>query len=122
MVNAHLDILELELRKLDGVRSVGFSSQHDVLYIQLFVEANAPASTLPFEATRIAQRHSSSPVAVELVRWTNLVSKPSDQKSGLASIFSNTDAAQAVSPDFETLPETKLAGTLVLQAPRFKSL
>lgn len=102
MVNAHLDILELELRKLDGVRTVGFSSQHDVLYIQLFIEANAPAAALPFEATRIAQRHSSSPVAVELVRWTNLSAKPSEK--GLASIFSNTQGAQAVS---EEVPQAK---------------
>jgi hypothetical protein len=71
MVNAHLDVLELELRKLDGVRAVGFSSQHDVLYIQLFIDAHISRESLPFEATRIAQRHSSSPVAVELVRWIN---------------------------------------------------
>lgn len=101
MVNAHLDTLELELRKLDGVRTVGFTSQHDVLYIQLFVEASAPASTLPFEATRIAQRHSSSPVAVELVRWTNLVSRPSEK--GLSSIFSQTHQ--------EPLPEVSIEPT-----------
>ncbi len=101
MVNAHLDTLELELRKLDGVRTVGFTSQHDVLYIQLFVEANAPASTLPFEATRIAQRHSSSPVAVELVRWANLTSQPTKQ-SGLAALFHQSqneeNSAQTVAP------------------------
>ncbi|HMS24962.1 MAG TPA: hypothetical protein PKB15_04650 [Acidimicrobiia bacterium] len=92
MVNAHLDSLELELRKLEGVRTVGFTSQHDVLYIQLFIEADAPASTLPFEATRIAQRHSSSPVAVELVRWTNLASPQSNQ-GGLSSLFTDMEEA-----------------------------
>jgi hypothetical protein len=97
MVSAHLDTLELELRKLDGVRTVGFSTQHDVLYIQLFIEANAPAAVLPFEATRIAQRHSSSPVAVELVRWTDVSTQTKSNTSGLASIFENTQAAQAVS-------------------------
>lgn len=90
MVNAHLDILELELRKLDGVRTVGFSSQHDVLYIQLFIDSNANTATTPFEATRVAQRHSNSPVAVELVRWTNLT-KPTEG-AGLASIFADTNA------------------------------
>ncbi len=104
MVNAHLDTLELELRKLDGVRTVGFTSQHDVLYIQLFVEANAPASTLPFEATRIAQRHSSSPVAVELVRWTNLTAQPA-RKTGLESIFNQShNSEQATQSASQTTP------------------
>ncbi len=97
MVSANLDTLELELRKLDGVRTVGFSTQHDVLYIQLFIEANAPAATLPFEATRIAQRHSSSPVAVELVRWSEVTAPTKSNTSGLGSIFENTQAARAVS-------------------------
>ena len=96
MVNAHLDTLELELRKLEGVRTVGFSTQHDVLFIQLFIEAESPASTLPFEATRIAQRHSSSSVAVELVRWSDASTQIKSNSAGLGSIFENTQAAQSV--------------------------
>lgn len=94
MINAHLDVLELELRKLDGVRTVGFSSQHDVLYIQLFVEAHAPTAALPFEATRIAQRHSSSPVAVELVRWTD-VNADKEAHNPLDAFFAGSSPAPA---------------------------
>ncbi len=113
MVNAHLDSLELELRKLEGVRTVGFTSQHDVLYIQLFIEADAPASTLPFEATRIAQRHSSSPVAVELVRWTNLVAPQSNQ-GGLSSLFTDMEEASNQGPSdfgYEAM-ESQRAGSI----------
>ncbi|HQZ14691.1 MAG TPA: hypothetical protein PLT55_02485 [Acidimicrobiia bacterium] len=111
MVSAHLDTLELELRKLEGVRTVGFSTQHDVLYIQLFIEAYAPAAVLPFEATRIAQRHSSSPVAVELVRWTDVSTQTKSNTSGLSSIFANTEAAQAVSPEAQA-PAPVHAGSI----------
>lgn len=106
MVNAHLDVLELELRKLDGVRTVGFSSQHDVLYIQLFVESHASTATLPFEATRIAQRHSSSPVAVELVRWVDTTTPREElEHPGLAPFF-------AGSPDPNQRVEASRAGSI----------
>ena len=68
MTIAQIDNLELELRKLDGVRTVGFSNAHDTLYIQLFVNNKSPDRNLPFEATRIAKRYSDQSVAVELVR------------------------------------------------------
>jgi hypothetical protein len=67
-----LDDLELELRKLPGVRATGFDDRDDVLMIQLHV-ATDPGGTLevplPIAATRIATRHSERPVAVEVVRW-----------------------------------------------------
>lgn len=70
MTIAQIDNLELELRKLDGVRTVGFSNAHDTLYIQLFVNSKSADKNLPFEATRIAKRYSTQSVAVELVRAT----------------------------------------------------
>ena len=69
-----LDDLEFELRKLPGVRAVGFDDRGDVLMVQLHM-ANDRATTdnhdvpLPVAATRIATRHSDRPVAVEIVRW-----------------------------------------------------
>ena len=63
-----IDTLELELRKLDGVRTVGFTSSPEALYIQLFINENTGENQLPFEATRIARRHSNQAVAVEIVR------------------------------------------------------
>jgi len=63
-----LDDLEIELRKLPGVRAAGFSERDDVLLVQLQVGDTSEAG-LPLAASRIAHRHSERPVAVELVRW-----------------------------------------------------
>jgi hypothetical protein len=67
-----LDDLELELRKLPGVRAAGFDERDDVLMIQLHVgtvTGPEPDVPLPIAATRIATRHSDRQVAVEVVRW-----------------------------------------------------
>ncbi|HEY5012197.1 MAG TPA: hypothetical protein VIK61_05755, partial [Acidimicrobiia bacterium] len=65
-----LDDLELELRKLPGVRSAGFDARDELLIIQLHVVPGAtPEVSLPVAATRIAARHADRPVAVEVVRW-----------------------------------------------------
>lgn len=64
-----LDDLELELRKLPGVRATGFTERDDVLLVQVHVGDEYHEPTLPLQATRIAYRHSDRPVAVELVRW-----------------------------------------------------
>jgi hypothetical protein len=64
-----LDDLELELRKLPGVRATGFAEREDVLLVQIHVGEEETEPALPLQATRIAYRHSDRPVAVELVRW-----------------------------------------------------
>jgi hypothetical protein len=64
-----LDDLELELRKLPGVRAAGFTERDDVLFVQVHMGSDAIDAAIPFQATRIAYRHSERPVAVELVRW-----------------------------------------------------
>jgi len=66
-----LDDLEIELRKLPGVRAAGFAERDDVLLVQLQVGTTSEPG-LPLAASRIAHRHSERPVAVELVRWRNL--------------------------------------------------
>jgi hypothetical protein len=81
----NLDDLELELRKLPGVRSAGFTERDDVLLIQLQVSGDSPPPNLPLQATRIAYRHSEKPVALEVVRW-RVVAEPRDQiGAGIAS-------------------------------------
>lgn len=65
----NIDDLELELRKLPGVRAAGFTETDDVLLIQLQVSGGTPPPNLPLQATRIAYRHSEKPVALEVVRW-----------------------------------------------------
>ncbi len=69
MTATSLDDLELELRKLPGVRSIGFSEKFDVLLVQVQVIPETVDSSLALQATRIACRHSERPVAVEIVRW-----------------------------------------------------
>jgi hypothetical protein len=69
-----LDDLELELRKLPGVRAAGFENREDLLLVQLHVGQLTGTSEvldtpLPVAATRIAARHSDRPVAVEVIRW-----------------------------------------------------
>ena len=71
-----LDDLELELRKLPGVRAAGFDEREDVLLIQLHVTAEAAEQQpVPISASRIAARHSDRPVAVEVVRWRDLTAR-----------------------------------------------
>src|SRR5439155_135656 len=74
-----IDDLELELRKLPGVRSAGFDEFDDVLLVQLHVMDRQEKIDLPdrndqpvpVSASRIAARHSDRPVTVEIVRWRN---------------------------------------------------
>ena len=66
-----LDDLELELRKLPGVRAAGFEERDDMLLVQLHVtdKGERTDQPIPVSASRIAARHSDRPVAVEIVRW-----------------------------------------------------
>jgi hypothetical protein len=74
-VTGSLDDLELELRKLPGVRAAGFEERDDMLLIQLHVadKGEKPEVPVPVSASRIAARHSDRPVAVEVVRWRSFV-------------------------------------------------
>jgi hypothetical protein len=66
-----LDDLELELRKLPGVRAAGFDERDDILLVQLHVteKLERTEQPIPVTASHIAARHSDRPVAVEIVRW-----------------------------------------------------
>jgi hypothetical protein len=68
-----LDDLELELRKLPGVRAAGFEERDDMLLVQLHVgDSDTYEQPVPIAATRIAARHWQRPVAVEVVRWRSM--------------------------------------------------
>ena len=66
-----LDDLELELRKLPGVKAAGFDERDDMLLVQLHVgdRADAPEHPVPIDASRIVARHIEERAAVEIVRW-----------------------------------------------------
>lgn len=71
-----LDDLELELRKLPGVHAAGFEERDDVLIVQLHVGPDRLEEAMPVAATKLAAKHADGPVAVEVVRWRDLVPEP----------------------------------------------
>ena len=66
-----LDDLELELRKLPGVKAAGFDEREDMLLVQLHVgdQVDSPEHPVPIDASRIVARHIEERTAVEIVRW-----------------------------------------------------
>ena len=101
----NVDDLELELRKLPGVRAAGFTERDDVLLIQLQVSGEAPPPNLPLQATRIAYRHSEKPVALEVVRW-RVSAEPRDHA---ATGVSPLEGALGSMAGIEPLPEALAA-------------
>lgn len=63
-----LDDLEFALRRLPGVRAVGFTATTDLLLVRLHVTAGNTAPDLPTAAARLAGRSADRPVAIEVVR------------------------------------------------------
>ena len=76
-----LDDLELELRKLPGVKAAGFDERDDMLLVQLHVgdEIDSPEHPVPIEASRIVARHVEERTAVEIVRWRTIPAAARDR-------------------------------------------
>ncbi|MEP6623583.1 MAG: hypothetical protein ABJC79_04015, partial [Acidimicrobiia bacterium] len=72
----NFDDLELELRKLPGVRAAGFTERDDMLVVQVQVAGDEPTANLSHQAARIAYRHADKPVALEIVRWRVIAAPP----------------------------------------------
>lgn len=88
----NLDELELELRKLPGVRWAAFSEVGARLLVQLHAIHDV-SSDVALEATRIAARHSELPIAVEVVRWmtrpgadASVIEGPAPPSNGAPSV------------------------------------
>jgi len=108
----NLDDLELELRKLPGVRAAGFTDRDDVLLIQLQVSGGDPPSNLTLQATRIAYRHSDKPVALEVVRW-RVAPEGRDQPAIAAPIDGALSSRAGIAPiEQEHAPPAPLASGL----------
>ena len=117
-----IDDLELELRKLPGVRSAGFDEFDDVLLVQLHImdrkettdRADRSELPVPVSASRIAARHSDRPVTVEIVRWRNAppvapaLLAPSSEVSEPAETSERSEISKT--------PETGPAGTAAPEA------
>src|SRR3954451_5189727 len=69
-----LDDLELELRKLPGVKAAGFDEREDMLLVQLHLgeKIDSPEHPVPIDASRIVARHVEERTAVEIVRWRSV--------------------------------------------------
>jgi hypothetical protein len=95
-----LDDLELELRKLPGVRAAGFDERDDLLIVQLHVVPGAGGQgSLPIAATRIAARHADRPVAVEVVRWRDAPTSPLSRPEEIAAPVAPEAPAAAPTAD-----------------------
>lgn len=109
----NLDQLELELRKLPGIRWVAFNELGDQLLIQLHAMAEAH-NDLAIEAGRIAARHCELPIAVDVVRW---MIPPGVESASLNSPTLQSNGASAVAttatpePQFEVLRVLTMADT-----------
>lgn len=124
----NIDDLELELRKLPGVRAAGFTERDDVLLIQLQVSGVTPPSNLPLQATRIAYRHSEKPVALEVVRW-RVSPEPRDLaapgvsplEGALGSMAGveplEEEAAVIAAPEDDRAPAATLAAVVTIPEP-----
>ena len=122
-----IDDLELELRKLPGVRSAGFGEFDDVLLVQLHVvERQDHVETpergdqpVPVSATRIAARHSDRPVTVEIVRWRNAppLSPPPLPPASSETPEPRETAELTVTSESRATTQIPATGAAVLDAP-----
>jgi hypothetical protein len=129
-----IDDLELELRKLPGVRAAGFEDNDDMLLVQLHVESRPETvdrshrgnQPVPVSASRIAARHSDRPVAVEVVRWRSapvvapqpvLPASPATLDVVAADVVAaDVVAAEVVAADVEAAGEPARARLLAVLA------
>lgn len=96
-----LDDLELELRKLPGVKAAGFDEREDVLLVQLHMgdRVDTAEHPVPLEASRILARHVEERTALEIVRWRTLPAAATpapapviDVKTDDAAVTTHADA------------------------------
>jgi hypothetical protein len=115
----NLDDLELELRKLPGVRAAGFSQRDDMLFVQVHAggDDDPGGSGLAMQASRIAARHSDVPVTVELVRWREPVSDPRAGRAGVNGRGATSPEAPAPGAPSDSGREPRLVLLAVLTFP-----
>jgi hypothetical protein len=88
-----LDELELALRVLPGVLSVGFSEIDGLLVVELQVGAGADEQ-LPRDAVLRAHEHAGMPVAVELVRWGGGVEPVHEARLRVIELVTDPEAGE----------------------------
>jgi hypothetical protein len=103
-----LDDLELELRKLPGVKAAGFDEREDMLLVQLHVGdgIDSPEHPVPIDASRIVARHIEERAAVEIVRWRSFPAAPASEVPTVDASFPPQTVAQEPAPTGEHGDET----------------
>jgi hypothetical protein len=97
-----LDDLELELRRLPGVKAAGFERRDNMLLVQLHVgdRVDSPELPVPVEASRIVARHVDERSAVEIIRWRTIPAAAGGAIAAPPVIDVTTpDAAVTTQPD-----------------------
>jgi hypothetical protein len=115
----NIDELELELRKLPGIRWAAFSELGDRLLVQLHAMEDA-RSDLALEASRIAARHSDLPIAVDVVRW---LAPPGPESAGQQAALrgnGSSSVAGGATPDAD--PDSAPTPSTPGQEPRLEVL
>jgi hypothetical protein len=97
-----LDDLELELRKLPGVKAAGFDESSEMLLVQLHLgdQVDSPDQPVPINASRIVARHVDSRTAVEIVRWRAIPGEaaPAPAPADVDLTSTGPEAAPAAAP------------------------
>jgi len=102
-----LDDLELELRKLPGVKSAGFDESSEMLLVQLHLgdQADNPEMPVPINASRIVARHVDTRTAVEIVRWRAIPGAPAPAAAPApADVDLTAEPAPVVAAPVEAAP------------------
>jgi hypothetical protein len=88
-----LDDLELELRRMPGVLSVGFAETEGLVVVELQAGPDA-ADDLARTATMLAINHLGNPTAVEVVRWGDGPPGPSEARLRLVEVTTDPAAGE----------------------------
>jgi hypothetical protein len=110
---SNLDDLELELRKLPGVRAAGFTEREDLLVVQVQVAGTPPSPSLSQQAARIAYRHADKPIALEVVRWRTVEVPAAPAPAEVAAAPPAPPAVVDAGPPADADPEVAPRGARV---------
>ena len=109
----NLDDLELELRRLPGIRWAAFSDLGDRLLVQLHAMEGCRGD-IALEASRIAARHCEVPIAVDLVRW---LPPPASAEHQMLRPNGSASSAASVTPPAPATPASLTTAAPPLPAP-----
>ncbi|MDQ1397256.1 MAG: hypothetical protein QOG64_2515, partial [Acidimicrobiaceae bacterium] len=88
-----LDELELELRRLGGVRFVGFDEEEGALVVQLLAPGASDVADLRERAARLSRAHVAGPVIVEVDNGEAML-ELGEQRVELLAVLPSLDSTE----------------------------